>query len=87
MVQPPAATPSPQIPIWRSMCTRNLSKPTVSHNVNSTIHISSLGGGGGVISYMMNINAVLEPTTGDLLELRQLLKTLESKLCRDLAFN
>ena len=38
------------------------------------------------ISDMMNINAVLDPTTGDLLELRQLLKTTEAKLWMDGAF-
>ena len=36
---------------------------------------------------MININAVLEPTTGDLLELRQLLKTPEDKLWRYGSFN
>ena len=36
---------------------------------------------------MMNINAVLDPTTGDLLELHQLLKTPGAKLWRDGAFN
>ena len=36
---------------------------------------------------MMNINSVLDPTTGDLLELRQLLKTPEAKLWRYGAFN
>ena len=36
---------------------------------------------------MMNINAVLDPTTGYLLELRQLLKTPGFKLWRDGAFN
>ena len=36
---------------------------------------------------MMYINAVLEPTTGNLLELCQLLKTPEAKLWRDEAFN
>ena len=35
---------------------------------------------------MMNINAVLDPTTGDLLKLRQLLKTPEYKLWRYGAF-
>ena len=35
---------------------------------------------------MMNINAVLDPTTGDLLELRQRLKTPEAKLWRYGAF-
>ena len=36
---------------------------------------------------MMNINAVLGRTTGDLLELSQLLKTPEAKLWKDVAFN
>ena len=36
---------------------------------------------------MMNINAVLDTTTGDLLKLRQLLKTPEAKIWIDLAFN
>ena len=36
---------------------------------------------------MMNINAVLDPTTGYLLELRQLLKIPEAKLWRDGAFS
>ena len=36
---------------------------------------------------MMNINAVLGPTTGDPLELSQLLKTPEAKLWRDGSFN
>ena len=34
---------------------------------------------------MINTNSVLDPTTGYQLELRQLLKTPESKLCRDVA--
>ena len=36
---------------------------------------------------MMNINAVLDPTTGFLLELRQQLKTPEAKVQRDGVFN
>ena len=36
---------------------------------------------------MMNINAVLDPAKGDLLELRQLIKTNKAKLWRDGAFN
>ena len=36
---------------------------------------------------MMNINTVLDPATGDLLELCQLFKMPESKLWRDGAFN
>ena len=36
---------------------------------------------------MMNINVVLDPTTGDLLKIRQLLKTTESKLWGDGEFN
>ena len=35
----------------------------------------------------MNINVVLDPTTVDLLEIRQLLKTPEAKQWRDRAFN
>ena len=36
---------------------------------------------------MMNINSVIDPTTGDTLELRQLLKTPDAKLCIDGVFN
>ena len=36
---------------------------------------------------MVNINAVLDPNTGNLLELSQLLKIPEAKLWRDGAFN
>ena len=39
------------------------------------------------ISDMMDNNAVLDPSTGDLLELLQLLKTPEAKLCRDVEIN
>ena len=84
-VQPPAATPSPQPTHQQYKIMFNLSKPIVSHNENSTIHLSALEE--KFISYMMNINAVLDPTTGDLLELRQLFKTPEYKLWKDVAFN
>ena len=36
---------------------------------------------------MMNLNSVLDPSTGDLLELRKLLKTPEAKLWIYGAFN
>ena len=39
------------------------------------------------LSDMMNINAVLGPTIGGILELHKLLKTPEAKLWRDVAFN
>ena len=39
------------------------------------------------MSDMMNIKTVLDPATGDLLELCQLFKTPEAKLCREEAFN
>ena len=84
-VQPPAATPSPQPTLRRSPRIRNRSKPIVHHNANATIHLSALEE--KFISDMMNINAVLDPTTGYLLELRQLTKTPEYKLWRDGALN
>ena len=84
-VKPPAATPSPQTTLQRSKRICNHSKPIVSHNVNSTIHLSDLKE--RFMSDMMNSNAVLEPTTGDLLELRQLFKTPESKRYRYVAFH
>ena len=36
---------------------------------------------------MMNTNGIIDPTTGDLLELSQLLKTTNTKLCRYRVFN
>ena len=36
---------------------------------------------------MMNINAVLDPNTGDILEIRQILKTPETRIWRDGEFN
>ena len=84
-VQPPATTPSPQPILRRSKLIHNLSKSIVSHNENSTIHLSAMEE--IFMSNMMNINTVLEPTAGDLLELRQLLKTPEAKLCRYVALS
>ena len=84
-VQPPAATPSPQTTPQLYNRIRNLSKPIVSHNANSTIHLSSLEE--QFISDMMNINAILDHTTGDLLELRQLCKNPDAKIWRYGAFN
>ena len=79
-MQPPALTPSPQQTLRQSKHIRNISKPVVSYNSNATIHISALK---EIISDMMNLNAVLDPSTGDLLELRKLLKTPEAKLWGD----
>ena len=84
-VQLPAATPSPQQTPQRSKLICNPSKPIVPHNKNSTIHISALEENS--ISYMTNINDILDPTTGDLLEPRQPLKTSQPKLWIDVAFN
>ena len=84
-VQPPAATPSPQKTLRLSKHIHNLSKPIVCHNANLTIHLLALEE--KFISDMMNINAVLDPATGDLLELRQLLKTPKAKLWIDGSFN
>ena len=84
-VQPPAATPSPQPTLIQSYRIHDLSKPIVSHNINSTVHLSSMEE--HFISDMMNINVVLDPTTGYILELHQLLKTPDTKLWRDGAFN
>ena len=36
---------------------------------------------------MININAVLDPTTGDLFGLYQQMKTPDTKLCKDVALN
>ena len=83
-VQPPPDTPSPQKTLRLSKHIHNLSKPIVSHNANMTIHPSALEE--KFISDIININAVLDPTIGDLLELRQILKTTEAKLYRDGAF-
>ena len=60
-LQPLAATPSPQPTLRGSTRIRNLYKPIVSHNANTTIHQSALEE--KFISDMMNINAVLDPTT------------------------
>ena len=84
-VQPPAAKPSTQQKPQRSTRIHNLSKPIVSHNANATIHLSAMKE--KIISDMKNINDALDPTTGDLLELRQLLKTPGDKLWRDGASN
>ena len=85
MVQPPAATPSPESTLQISKHIQNLSNNIVSHNAYATIHQSDLEE--KIISDMMNINAILDQTTIDLLELRQLLKTPENKLWMYGAFN
>ena len=77
-VHPPDATPSQQPTLQRSTRICDLSKHIFSNNENTTIHLSALEE--KFISDMMNINAVLGPTTGDLLEISQLLKTPEAKL-------
>ena len=84
-MQPPAATPSPQSTLLQYNHICDLYKPKVSHNANYTIHLSDLEE--QFISDMMNINAVIDQTIGDLLELRQLLKNSDSKLWLDVAFN
>ena len=78
-VQPPAATPSPQQTLRLSKQIPNLSKPIVYHNANVTVHLSALEE--QFISDMMNIKAVPDPTTGDLLEIP------EAILWRDGVFN
>ena len=78
-VQPPAATPSPQQTLRLSKQIPNLSKPIVYHNANVTVHLSALEE--QFISDMMNIKAVPDPTTGDLL------KIPEAILWRDGIFN
>ena len=83
-VHSPAATPSQQPTLQRSTRICDLSKHIFSNNENLTIHLSALEE--KFISDMMNINAVIDPTT-DLLEQLQLLKTPEAKLWRDEAFN
>ena len=84
-VKPSAATTSPQPTLQRSKRICNLVKTIVSHNINETILLSALEE--KFISEIMNINAVLNPTIGNLLELHQLLKTSESKPWRYEAFN
>ena len=80
-VQPLADTTSTQQTLIRSKRIRKLSKPIVSHNADSIIHLSVLEE--NLISDMMNINTILGPTTGYILELCQLLETPGAKLWRD----
>ena len=77
-VQPPAATPAPQLTFQQSKHIRNISNPIVFHNKILTIHLSGLEE--TFISFIIDTNAILYPTTGYLLELIQLLKTSEAKL-------
>ena len=66
-------------------CIHNLSKPIVFCNVNANIHLLALEE--RFIFDMMNINVVLEQTTGDILELCQLLKIPEANFWRYVVFN
>ena len=84
-VQPLAASPLPQPTLRQSTCICNVSKTIVTHNANDTIHLSVMEE--KIIYDMMNVNAVHDPTSGYLLELRQLLKTPKAKLCKYGSFN
>ena len=84
-VQPPATTSSTKPTLRQSNRIRNLSKPIVYHNENLTIHLSSPEE--KFISDIEHINAILDPPTGDLLEICQLSKTPDAKLWRYGAFN
>ena len=77
-MQPQAVTSSPQLALKLSKRIVNLSKPTAPHNANATIRLSAMEE--KFIYETMNINVVLDPTTVDLLEIRQVLKTPEAEL-------